>query len=205
MNESTPTRSESWQPLALLIVVIAALLVIFFRFVPTGFRDYNFVPAGAMLLFAGARLRPRSLIALALLPMLGTDLYFYLVNGFEFPWPGYLCYGLYLLLGWWALRATESPLALGAVAIVGSVQFFLITNFAVWLQHVIRPDLFTSQPFQYAPNLAGLMDCFLKGLPFFPATLMSDLVFTGAFFGLHAVLARKFFPAEQVAPSEVRS
>ena len=41
-------------------------------------------------------------------------------------------------------------------------------------------------------------------LPFWlKGTLLSDLVFTGGLFGLHAVLSRAVFPAERLAPVRV--
>jgi len=45
------------------------------------------------------------------------------------------------------LRKSESPLVIGAAALVGSVQFFLITNFAAWLDPRIG----------YAPTFQGLL------------------------------------------------
>jgi hypothetical protein len=198
MNAPSQARRENWQPLTLLIIGIAAVLVVFFRFVPTGVRGWNFVPAGALFLFAGARMRPGALLLLPFVPLLATDLYFYEVKGYPFPLPSYFCYGLYVVLGWALARHTESPLSIGAAALSGSILFFLVTNGAVWLGHVLHPEQYTSAPFQYAPNLAGLIDCYKEGLPFYRGTFLSDILFTAVFFGAHAVLSRAYFPAERI-------
>ena len=64
-----------------------------------------------------------------------------------------------------------------------------ISNFGSWLAQ--------SQPYGY--SFAGLRDCYEAAIPFYRGTLVSDVLCTGAFFALHAVLSRAFFPAERVA------
>ena len=205
MNPNSPSRSDNWRPLALMIVVVAALLVVFFRFVPTGVRGYNFVPAGAMLILAGARLRPGPMMLLPLVPLLATDLYFYDVKGWPFPFFNYFSYALYTMGGWWLLRKSESPLKIGAMAIAGSVQFFLITNFGVWLDHAVNPAVHAGDYLRYSADFAGLMHCYEMGLPFARGTFLSDFVFTGVFFAAHAILARVYFPAERPATTSEAS
>jgi hypothetical protein len=198
MNAPSQTRRENWQPLTYLILVVAAALVVIFRLVPYGVRGYNFVPAGAMLVFAGARLRPGPLYLVLVLPMAVTDAFFYATKGWSVPIASYLGYGLYLFLGWALARNSESPLRIGAAGIGASVLFFLVTNGAVWFGHVLHPEQYVGAPFQYAPTLAGLLDCYEKGLPFFRGTFLSDVIFTAAFFGAHAVFSRAYFPAERI-------
>jgi hypothetical protein len=208
MNSESQTRNDNWRPLALMIVIVAALLVVFFRFVPTGVRGYNFVPAGAMLILAGARLRPGLVYLLPLLPLLATDFYFYQVKGYAFPFFSYVCYALYTMGGWWLLRNSEKPLRIGTMAIVGSIQFFLITNFGVWLGHALNPAIHANDDLRYSADIAGLLHCYEMGIPFARGTFLSDIVFTGMFFAAHAILARKWFPAERVdfvASTEARS
>ena len=59
-------------------------------------------------------------------------------------------------------------------ATVGSIVFFLITNLGSWF--AMTED--------YPRTLAGLVDCYIAGLPFFRNTLTGDLVFSAAFFGI---------------------
>jgi len=205
MNATESKASAAWRPLALLLVLAASLLVIAFRLMPYGIRGVNFVPAGAMLLFAGARLRPRFLLPLALISLLATDLYFYQVKDWPFPFFNYIGYVLYAALGWGLLARTRNPFGIAGTALVGGTMFFLVTNFGVWIEHVVQPEMFAHQPYQYPPTFAGLMLCFEMALPFFQGTFASDLLFTGLLFGAYAVLAKAYFPAEYSAASEVRS
>ncbi len=199
MSSNSHAHSASWRPLALMLVVAGCLLVIFFRVLPYGVRGANFVPAGAMLLFAGARLRPRALLLLPFVPLLATDFYFFFVDQSPFPFLNYVSYAIYAAAGWLFLRKTESPFPIGMVAVAASLQFFLITNFSVWLQHAIDPELYSSQPLRYPATWSGLMQCYEKGIPFYRGTFFSDLLFTGVFFAAHSLLARVCFPQERIA------
>jgi uncharacterized protein DUF6580 len=187
--------------LALIIVGVAAAMVIGFRLLPYSMRYINLAPAGALLLFAGARLKPGLWFVLALAPMVITDIYFYFVKSWPMSPYVYAAYGVYLLLGWSALRKTESPWRIGGLAFAGSIQFFLISNFGAWMDQVIWPERFTASPLRYTPDLAGLMQCYAAGLEFYRGTFVGDMVFTAALFGAHAWLARACFPAEQVIPA----
>ena len=72
---------------------------------------------------------------------------------------------------------------------LGSLQFFLLTNLGVWL--VGDGHLYPRTP-------AGLMACYVAALPFFGRTLAADLGYATVLFGLHAWLSRRVFPAERV-------
>ena len=168
------------QNTALIAVVIAGLLTISIRLIPYEHRLPNFAPAGALFLFVGAHLRPR-LWALPFGLLAGIDLYFLGVNHWD-PSPfAYAGYSVYLLLGWRLSRA-RSIAGIGVATMAGGVSFFLLTNFGVWLQHVLNPEVFVGAPFQFPPTLAGLVECYTAALPFFRGTLLGDLGFTTAFF-----------------------
>jgi hypothetical protein len=70
----------------------------------------------------------------------------------------------------------------GAATFLGSLQFFLITNFGVWA--------FLST---YPRTPAGLAACYLAGVPLFWSTLAGDVIYTALLFGA-------FFFAERLAP-----
>ena len=53
--------------------------------------------------------------------------------------------------------------------------------------------------FRSGHTLGGLIACYLAAIPFFRNTLLSDLLFTAVFFGLHAVLSRMVVRSERVA------
>ena len=100
-----------------------------------------------------------------------------------------LVYASFLVSVWIGtqLRNTENPLAIGAGAVAGSVQFFLITNFAWFYPSTMYPH-----------TLQGMLACYAAGLPFFARTLGSDLLYTGVLFGLHAWLSRTVSQRERV-------
>ena len=77
---------------------------------------------------------------------------------------------------------------------IASLQFFLVTNFGVWLMWSMYP---------HTPT--GLLGCYEAGLPFFRNQLVGDLGFAAVLFGLHAWLARTYFVQERVAVAGVKS
>jgi hypothetical protein len=166
------------RPMAMGLMVLGALL----RVVQT----MNFAPVGAMSLFAGARLRGWRAYALPIALMAVTDP---IVGGYSFTTP--FVYGSFLIMVWIGtkLRRTENPLWIGTAAAAGSVQFFLITNFGMWLGY----------PQTYAHTLSGLASCYAAAIPFYGRTLASDLLYSAVFFGLHAWLSRTVARKERVA------
>lgn len=64
-------------------------------------------------------------------------------------------------------------------ALAGSVLFFLITNFGAWI----------SPTSIYSKNIAGLLQSYIAGIPFFRASVLSTLLFTLLSFGGIEVLA----------------
>jgi hypothetical protein len=142
----------------------------------------NIHAVGALGLYAGGRLP----LWLAWLPslavMAGTDLVLqklYAWTPFN-PWV-YGSFFLYVLLGR-LLAGTRSPWRVGAVSVLGSVQFFVITNFGFWYHPI---GLATPM---YPPTMEGLIACYIAGLPFLGYTLVGDLCFTGAAFAAEAFL-----------------
>src|SRR5438309_5975542 len=106
------------RPLAAGLILLGAIVRVL--------QAVNFAPVGAMGLFAGARLRGWQAYALPLVLMAVTDP---LLGGYSLATP--FVYASFLISVWIGtrLRQTENPLAIGAGALAGSIQFFLITNF----------------------------------------------------------------------------
>ncbi len=183
-----PTRLK---PMTLTLVALGVLAAAT-ALLPTSLRPWNFSAIGALALFAAARLGfVRGLAALAV-ALIVKDAGMYFVHGFE-PYPlSWFYFAMYAGFGWYFLRSTESPAKIGGTALAASLVFFVVSNFVAWLE----------QAYPYGYSLAGLMDCYGAGIPFYRATLVGDLLFSGTLFGLHAVLSRAYFPAERVAMVE---
>jgi hypothetical protein len=170
----------------------AGVLAAWTALLPESFRPWNFSAIGALCLFAAARLGFWPAVGVLAVALGVKEVGVYLVHGFP-PYPlSLLNFALYIGLGWLFLRRTESPLRIGGTAVAASLVFFLVSNFAAWLE----------QAYPYGYSLAGLLDCYGAAIPFYRGTLAGDLVFTGALFGLHAALSRAYFPDERVAVAE---
>ena len=172
--------------LALLLVVLGTLS----RLLP---HPPNMTAVGAASLFSGARLRGGQALLVPLACMLVTDPILGFVYGFRsfsrvtpFIYAAFLCN---VVLGRWLAQTTRLA-RIGAFALLGSLQFFLLTNFGVWLVGGGHP---------YPRTLAGLVACYVAALPFFGRTLVGDLGYAAVLFGLHAWLSGRLFPGERVA------
>ena len=160
--------------LALAIIVIAAAL----RIAP---HPWNFTPVGAMALFSGAILKDRRLaFAFPLLTLFAGDLFvgFYKLSVMLLV---YASFSVSVLIGR-SLQDRRTVLRIGAGTLLGSIQFFLVTNFAAWW-------LLGSYP----KTAAGLVACYAAGLPLFSNTLAGDAFYCALFFGAFA-LAERFIP-----------
>jgi hypothetical protein len=180
-TESPPVPPPtSWRPrFAVLtaMIVLAALA----RLIP---HPPNFTPVGAMALFGGACLADRRLALLVPLAALFlSDLFLSLHVLIPVV---YGSFAVNVLLGRW-LRSRRTLIPTAAVALVGSVQFFVVTNFACWLLY-------------YPLTADGLTTCYAAAVPFFRNTLAGDGVFATALFGGLA-LAERAFPVLRERPA----
>jgi hypothetical protein len=159
--------------LALVITALAAAL----RIAP---HPWNFTPVGAMALFSGAIISDRRLAFLfPILALFFGDVFI----GFHKLMP--IVYASFLVsvaIGLW-LRDHRTVGRITAATFFGALQFFLVTNFAVWAFGL-----------SYPRNSAGLLACYVAGIPFFWNTLAGDAAYAALFFGGFA-LAEHLFPA----------
>jgi hypothetical protein len=146
---------------------------------------WNLTPVGALALFAGARLRSRWGCLVPLVAMALSDLLLIKpladLGMHAFSWGTPVIYAAFLidaLLGRFLVGRSFSPLRVGGAALLGAVQFFLLTNFAVWL---------AGDGLRFPKTPAGLLDCYTFALPFCRNTALGDLLYSGLFFGLYAV------------------
>lgn len=163
--------------LAYLFVLLAVAVHIRFVALP-----FSFTPVLAALLYFGARMpRKQWWIPVALLVasdvFLNRFTYAYPLSGDQFVTWGW--YAAMVLLGG-ALIKGFSPIRIVAGALSGSVSFFLISNFSVWMVYTMYPK-----------TLNGLAACYVAGLPFFRNGVASDLLFTGAFFAIGYFASQK--------------
>lgn len=128
----------------------------------------NMTPVGSLGLFISAKYSFRKALISLFAIMLVSDI----VLGFHPVMRAtYGSFFLTALLGR-MLQKKEGWKQIGIVTIFSSLQFFLLTNFAVWLEGMLYPK-----------TLAGLLDCYFMALPFFRNSLLGDLFYTTIFFG----------------------
>jgi hypothetical protein len=136
----------------------------------------NFTPIAALALFGGTYLNQKYALGVPLLAMLVADYFIGFYNG----WIMLAVYGSFIiigLIGLWLKKHKTVTNVFGAT-LAGSIIFYLVTNFAVW---AVPGSM-------YAHNLPGLLNSYIMGLPFFKNTLLGDLFYVGAMFGLYELV-----------------
>jgi len=167
------------------LIVGMILLAAVLRIVP---HPWNLAPVGAMALFTGAVIRNRVMaFVFPSLAMLAGDF----IVGFHILMP--VVYASFLIstaMGFW-LRERRSAVRLGGVVLLGTIQFFLITNLGAWM--------FLNS---YPKTFSGLMACYAAGVPFFWNTLAGDVCYSALLFG-GLFLAERMYPALRPTVSAV--
>jgi len=153
------------------MIYFLALLSILIRLLP---HAPNFAPLGALALLAGMSGDQRK-VWLPLAAVFATDLVLGFYSGFAWV---YLSYGLLFFTGYLTHKAGGLKKSI-ALPLVGSVLFYLVSNFGVWASGSMYP-----------PTLAGLAQCYAAALPFFRNTITSDFIYLNAFVALSALLSR---------------
>lgn len=164
---------------------LAALLVLFgviFRLTP---HEANFAPISAIALLGGALLGWRYALAIPLVIMVISDSIIGTYSSMAFTWLALVLIAAYGTLFRGATVSTR--VILGSLG--SAVIFFIVSNFGVWVLGGMYP-----------PTLAGIIECYSMAIPFFRATLISDVMFSGIFFGAvaWATQAQRLTPARHV-------
>lgn len=172
--------------LAYLFVVLA--IIVHARFIP---MEFHFTPVAASFLFFGARVA-RKQMWIPVLLLAASDVYLTKVH-YGYPLtPDHLVtwvwYAAMILMGGLLANTWSAP-RIGAASLIASLSFFLISNAMVWM---VWRDM-------YPATLNGLLLAYIAGLPFFRNTVVSDLLFTGAFFSAGYLLQRQH--AEATSPA----
>jgi hypothetical protein len=153
-------------------MVSLAVFTLLWRVLPHG---WNMTPVLALALFAGTRLKQPALrFILPLAVMVLSDL----LLGFHDTM--FYVYGalLVVVLMGQGLGARGSLPAYAGMSVAGSLLFYLITNFGVWMSGSLYP--LTGE---------GLISSYVMGLPFLWKTLAGDFFFVMLFFAAFRLLA----------------
>ena len=179
--------------LYLLMITAIVTFCVIARVLP---HNANFAPMGAIALFSIAFYKRKSLaLAIPVLAWWFSDLFLNntaYASSEGFTWFTYdqlfSILALVAIIGLGAFLLKKMNIA---KVIVGSVSasliFFLVSNFGVWAQGLLYPK-----------TIIGLTSCYTMALPFYQATFVSDLVFTGVFF-----TAMYFFSKTEIAQNKL--
>lgn len=184
------------------ILLCAALILVaaVSRMINAETHWYNFGPMVAISLFSGAILRNKA--AAYLMPLAAyflSDLYLQLVhhNGFYGISQFFVYGGMALVVFLGSLMKKVNVLKVAGFSIGGSLLFWLISNFGVFVSGY------------YGPGLNGLSATYLAAIPFYNKdgvstelffnALIGDLVFSGLLFGAYALLKNKVAAPRAIA------
>ncbi|MCH1916571.1 hypothetical protein L9Z41_13245 [Leptospira noguchii] len=159
-------HSKSFIVFSLILIAVAS------RYLP---HPANFTPILAISLFAGAHFVSKKLsLLLPICALLISDL---LIGFHDQMLP---VYGISLLMvvAGWQLRISSSVSKIAFWSLGGSILFFLVTNFYVWLAGY------------YSYDFNGLVQCFIMAIPFFQNSLLGDLFYTTVLFGGFALIEK---------------
>lgn len=129
---------------------------------------------GATALYAGAYGRTEWRWLVPCVPLglglLITGLYEPVVMLFVFAG-----FSLSTLAGRWFLSRSRTLKRFGAAVAAGATVFYVVSNFSVWLVY-------------YPPTAAGLVECYVAGLPYLGLSALADAAYCFVLFGLHAAI-----------------
>ena len=83
----------------------------------------------------------------------------------------YTSFFISAIIGQYFLRVRRTNLKIVAAAVFSATQFFIFTNFGVWLSGAI-----------YQLNLTGLIECYVMAIPFYGNTLIGELFYVTVLF-----------------------
>ena len=163
---------------AYLLILVAVLS----RVVPHA-GWFNFTAVGGALLYFGARRSWREMLA-PLAALMATD---YFLTAFTYHYsfraddylPTWLWYIAAMALGQILLGTKTSWVRFSAAVVLGPTSFFLLSNLAVWVSSVMYPHTW-----------AGLVSCYVAGLPFYGNDLASTSLVAGVAFGVPVLVQR---------------
>lgn len=136
----------------------------------------NFTPMIALALFGGTYFTDkRTAYLVPLAAMILSDIGLSFLKSYEFFTTMrvaiYGCFALITALGF-LLRHNLKLVNIVVASLAGSTIFFIISNFAVWVEGNLYPM-----------NMSGLVECYIAAIPFFKNMLLSSLLYSGILFG----------------------
>lgn len=173
--------------LQILFATLVVSLIASTRLIP---ETNNFVPVFAMILFATVHFKNKYQAVIISLSVLWlSDLYInnwgqyadYYNEFILFSSPfNYIAYLLIALVSVKIFKDTITIKKVFSSSLLIGVIFFIVSNFGVWLGGAMYPL-----------TLEGLATCYIAAIPFFRATLASNVLFSFILFGGYYILQKE--------------
>lgn len=170
----------------LAIVVLGALA----RLLP---HAPNMTPIGAIAIFCGMMFPRWWGVLIPIAAMFVSDIFIGFYGWQQMLTEAYLPFMMMALLGK-VSYGHDSPKNVFLSMLAGSVVFFLVSNFSVWI--------FAGS--SYGRSLAGIIACYAAALPFFRNQFIGDFLYVFTFFGLWW-MARARWLAKNMKTIKVKS
>jgi len=135
----------------------------------------NFAPIGAIAIFGAMYLPKKWSLMLPITTLLISDLF---IGFYSLPIM-LTVYGSFLIM-WFIgskIRKNKKIYSILGGTVLGSVLFFLITNWAVWAFGTM-----------YVHNISGLLQSYYMAIPFFRNSLLGDLFYVTLLVGVMEVI-----------------
>lgn len=143
-----------------LLIIGFIILGILTRVIP---HPPNFTALGAIALFGGAFFNDKKLACIIPITiMMLSDL----VLGYQMVISVYVSFLIMVCIGFY-LKKNQNGLRIINGALIGSIIFFIITNFSVFLTSSLYPK-----------SIIGLIECYTLAIPFFTNTLVANITYS---------------------------
>lgn len=145
-------------------------------------HPFGVSPVGASAIYAGAFANRRYAWLVPLVPLLvGNIIYgFYEPVVLLFVYAGFM---LSTAAGRFLINR-QSALRLAAASVGGAFVFYAVSNFSIWLVGM------------YPQTTAGLLQCYVNGLPYLGAAIAANFGYGVLLFGAHQLIERRWFSPE---------
>ncbi len=127
----------------------------------------NFTPILSIAIMSSLYIKNRFIVLVPLSIMLLSDLY--IGNHIIAPWV-YSSILVICVISFFAKNNIKNVLS---YSLIGSIIFFIVTNFGVWISG------------GYSYSLEGLLSCYIAAIPFFRNTLISTFLFSLSIFAVY--------------------
>lgn len=141
-------------------------------------HSFGVSPIGATALYAGAYGKLRIAWLVPLIPLFIGDVFggFYDLTVMAFVYAGF---ALSALIGRLLLAARRNSRRYALAVVSAAVVFYLVSNFSIWLVGM------------FPPTVAGLISCYVNGLPYLGMAIIADAAYCLLLFGAHAMIERE--------------